>query len=234
MAKAIKIQESQDNLNLSTLGIDEFQYKDISMTVLILDMLEIKQELELQLNNTNTTLEDISDYFNMLKEDYNKAMALDSILTEEKMEEEKTTNEIYFLLDESNSPLFDMNKFSKDDKKRCQALIEKFEKSVHNHEKGKKHTKLQSRRHKFDVYINKSSNMCVSYIRAKDNKVLILTFAHLNDIYDESNSIAQNYTFLIKNTLKNIENKNDLFLEQQQEFTEQFKTIVVVKGDEHK
>ena len=234
MARTIKAQESQNNLNLSTLGIDEFQYKDISMTVLILDMLETKQELELQLNNPNITLEDISDYFNMLKEDYDKALSLDAILTKENPDEEKTTNEIYFLLDESNSPFFDMDNFSKDDKKRCQALVEKFEKGVHDHEKGKKHTKLQSRRHKFDIYINKSSNMCVSYIRAKDNKVLILTFAHLNDIYDDSNSIAQNYTSLIKNTLKNIENKNALFLEQQQEFTEQFKTIVAVKGDEHK
>ena len=234
MAKAIKAQESQDNLNLSTLGIDEFQYKDISMTVLLLDMLETKQELELQLNNPNTTLEDINEYFNILKEDYNKAIALDSILTEEKTEEEKTTNEIYFLLDESNSPLFDMNKFSKDDKKRSLSLVEKFGKSIHDYEKGRHHTKLQSRRNLFNIYVNKSSNMCVSYIRAKDNKVLILTFAHLNDIYDDSNSIAQNYTSLIKNTLKNIENKNALFLEQQQEFTEQFKTIVAVKGDEHK
>lgn len=234
MAKAIKAQESKDNLNLSALGIDEFQYKDISMTVLLLDMLETKQELELQLNNTNTTLEDINDYFNILKEDYNKAIALDSILTEEKIEEEKTTNEIYFLLDESNSPFFDMDKFSKEEKKRSLSLVEKFEKGIHDHEKGKKHTKLQSRRHKFDIYINKSSNMCVSYIRAKDNKVLILTFAHLNNIFDDSNSIAQNYTSLIKNTLKNIESKNALFLEQQEEFTEQFKTIVAIKGDEHK
>ena len=68
----------------------------------------------------------------------------------------------------------------------------------------------------------------------KDNKVLILTFAHINDIYDDSNSIAQNYSYLIENTLKNIENKNDLFLEQQQEFTEQFKDMIAVKGDEHK
>ena len=87
MSRAIKAQERQEGLNLSTLGIDEFQYKDISMTVLLLDMLETKQELELQLDNPNTTLEDISDYFNMLKEDYNKAIALDSILTEEKIEE---------------------------------------------------------------------------------------------------------------------------------------------------
>ena len=234
MARTIKAQESQNNLNLSTLGIDEFQYKDISMTVLILDMLETKQELELQLNNPNITLEDISDYLNMLKEDYDKALSLDAILTKENPDEEKTTNEIYFLLDESNSPLFDIDKFSKEEKKRSLSLVEKFEKGVHDHEKGKKHTKLQSRRNLFDIYVNKSSNMCVSYIRAKDNKVLILTFAHLNDIYDDSNSIAQNYSSLIENTLKNIENNNNLFLEQQQEFTEQFKVMVAVKGDEHK
>ena len=114
MARAIKTQESQDNLNLSTLGIDEFQYKDISMTVLMLDMLETKQELELQLNNPNAILEDINDYFNMLKEDYDKALTLDKILTEEKKEEEKNTNEIYFLLDECNTPFFDMNIFSKE------------------------------------------------------------------------------------------------------------------------
>ena len=89
MSRAIKEQESKDNLDLSTLGIDEFQYKDISMTVLILDMFEVKAELESQLNNPTATLEDIRDYFNMLKEDYNKAISLDKILTEEKKEEEK-------------------------------------------------------------------------------------------------------------------------------------------------
>ena len=31
MSRAIKEQESKDNLDLSTLGIDEIQYKDISM-----------------------------------------------------------------------------------------------------------------------------------------------------------------------------------------------------------
>lgn len=234
MAKAIKAQESQDNLNLSTLGIDEFQYKDISMTVLILDMLETKQELELQLDNPNTTLEDISDYFNILKEDYNKAIALDSILTEEKIEEEKTTNEIYFLLDESNSPLFDMDKFSKDDKKRCQALIEKFEKGVHDHEKGKKHTKFKSNYKKNNIYINRSSNMCVSYIRTKDNKVLILTFADFKEVFDNTEPIALNFDYLIDEALANIKNNNVTFLETQKEFVEYFKEQIKTKGDEHK
>lgn len=234
MAKAIKAQESKDNLNLSTLGIDEFQYKDISMTVLLLDMLETKQELELQLNNTNTTLEDINDYFNILKEDYNKAIALDSILTEEKIEEEKTTNEIYFLLDESNSPLFDMDKFSKDDKKRCQALIEKFEKGVHDHEKGKKHTKFKSNYKKNNIYINRSSNMCVSYIRTKDNKVLILTFADFKEVFDNTEPIALNFDYLIDETLANIKNNNVTFLETQKEFVEYFKEQIKTKGDEHK
>ena len=234
MAKAIKAQESQDNLNLSTLGIDEFQYKDISMTVLLLDMLETKQELELQLNNPNNTLEDINDYFNILKEDYNKAIALDSILTEEKMEEEKTTNEIYFLLDESNSPLFDMDKFSKDDKKRCQALIEKFEKGVHDHKKGKKHTKFKSNYKKNNIYINRSSNMCVSYIRTKDNKVLILTFADFKEVFDNTEPIALNFDYLIDETLANIKNNNVAFLETQKEFTEYFKEQTKAKGDEHK
>ena len=234
MAKAIKAQESQDNLNLSTLGIDEFQYKDISMTVLLLDMLETKQELELQLNNTNTTLEDINDYFNILKEDYNKAIALDSILTEEKIEEEKTTNEIYFLLDESNSPLFDMDKFSKDDKKRCQALIEKFEKGVHDHEKGKKHTKFKSNYKKNNIYINRSSNMCVSYIRTKDNKVLILTFADFKEVFDNTEPIALNFDYLIDEALANIKNNNVSFLETQKEFAKYFKEQIKTKGDEHK
>lgn len=234
MAKAIKAQESQDNLNLSTLGIDEFQYKDISMTVLILDMLETKQELELQLDNPNTTLEDISDYFNILKEDYNKAIVLDSILTEEKIEEEKTTNEIYFLLDESNSPFFDMDKFSKDDKKRCQALIEKFEKGVHDHEKGKKHTKFKSNYKKNNIYINRSSNMCVSYIRTKDNKVLILTFADFKEVFDNTEPIALNFDYLIDEALANIKNNNVTFLETQKEFVEYFKEQIKTKGDEHK
>ncbi len=234
MAKAIKAQESQDNLNLSTLGIDEFQYKDISMTVLLLDMLETKQELEVQLNNPNTTLEDINEYFNILKEDYNKAIALDSILTEEKIEEEKTTNEIYFLLDESNSPFFDMDKFSKDDKKRCQALIEKFEKGVHDHEKGKKHTKFKSNYKKNNIYINRSSNMCVSYIRTKDNKVLILTFADFKEVFDNTEPIALNFDYLIDEALANIKNNNVTFLETQKEFVEYFKEQIKTKGDEHK
>ena len=166
--------------------------------------------------------------------DISQCLTLDKILTEEKKEEEKNTNEIYFLLDESNTPFFDMNKFSKEEKKHSLSLVEKFGKSLQEYEKGRHHTKLQSRRNLFDIYVNRSSSMCVSYIRAKDNKVLILTFAHINDIYDDSNSIAQNYSYLIENTLKNIENKNDLFLEQQQEFTEQFKDMIAVKGDEHK
>ena len=234
MSRAIKAQERQEGLNLSTLGIDEFQYKDISMTVLLLDMLETKQELELQLDNPNTTLEDISDYFNMLKEDYNKAIALDSILTEEKIEEEKTTNEIYFLLDESNSPFFDMDNFSKDDKKRCQALIEKFEKGVHDHKKGKKHTKFKSNYKKNNIYINRSSNMCVSYIRTKDNKVLILTFADFKEVFDNTEPIALNFDYLIDETLANIKNNNVAFLETQKEFTEYFKEQTKAKGDEHK
>lgn len=234
MAKAIKAQESQDNLNLSTLGIDEFQYKDISMTVLMLDMIETKQELELQLSNTNTKLEYISDYFNMLKEDYNKALSLDTILTEEKIEEEKPTNEIYFLLDESNIPLFDIDKFSKDDKKRCQALIEKFEKGVHDHEKGKRHTKLKSDYKKNNIYINRSSNMCVSYIRTKDNKILILTFANFKEVFDNTEPIVLNFNYLIDESLANIKNNNATFLETQKEFTEYFKEQIKTKGDEHK
>lgn len=234
MARAIREQESQDNLNLSTLGIDEFQYKDISMTVLILDMLEVKEELELQLNNPNTTLDDINDYFNMLKEYYDKALSLDKILTEEKKEEEKTTNEIYFLLNENNNSFFDMDKFSKDDKKLCQALIEKFKKGINDYEKGKKHTKLQSTNKKHNIYINRRSTMYVSYIRTKNNQVLILTFANHSGIFDESTSIAQNHSYLIDTTLNNIENKNPYFIKQQQEFTEQFKSMITVKGDDHK
>ena len=234
MSRAIKEQESKDNLDLSTLGIDEFQYKDISMTVLILDMFEVKAELESQLNNPTATLEDIRDYFNMLKEDYNKAISLDKILTEEKKEEEKTTNEIYFLLDENNNSFFQINKFNKEEKKHCLSLIDKFAKGVHDHEKGKKHTKFKSGYKKNNIYINRSSNMCVSYIRTKDNKVLILTFANFKEVFDNTEPIVSNFDYIIDTTLTNIKNNNALFLEQQQEFTEQFKAMVAVKGDEHK
>ena len=234
MSRAIKEQESKDNLDLSTLGIDEFQYKDISMTVLILDMFEVKAELESQLNNPTATLEDIRDYFNMLKEDYNKAISLDKILTEEKKEEEKTTNEIYFLLDENNNSFFQINKFNKEEKKHCLSLIEKFKKGLHDYEKGKKHTKLLSNNKRYNIYINKSSNMCVSYVRTKDNKVLVLTFAPHSDIYDNSNTIAQTYSYVIDENLTKINNQNPNYLKQQKEFTEQFKSMIAVKGDDHK
>ena len=39
--------------------------------------------------------------------------------------------------------------------------------------------------------------MCVSYVRTKDNKVLVLTFAPHSDIYDNSNTIAQTYSYVI-------------------------------------
>ena len=197
-------------------------------------MLEAKQELETLFKKPNASLEDIEFYFNELKEQYSKAQQVDTTLTEDIKEEEKETDDIYFLLDENNNPFFQLDKFNKEDKKRCKSLIEKFEKSIHDYEKGKHHTKLQSRRNLFDIYVNKSSNMCVSYIRAKDNQVLVITFAHLNDIFDESNSIAQNYDNLIESTLSNIENKNTNFINHQQEFFEQFKTNVEVKGDEHR
>lgn len=234
MARAIKEQESKDNLDLSTLGIDKFQYKDISMTVLILDMIEVKAELETQLNNPNTNLEDINDYFNMLKEDYNNAISIDKILTEDMKEEEKTTNEIYFLLDENNNSFFQINKFNKEEKKHCLSLIEKFKKGLHDYEKGKKHTKLLSSNKLYNIYINKSSNMCVSYIRTKDNKVLVLTFAPHSDIYDDSNTIAQTYSYVIDENLTDINTKNPNYLKQQKEFTEQFKSMLDIKGDDSK
>ena len=76
--------------------------------------------------------------------------------------------------------------------------------------------------------------MCVSYIRTKDNKVLILTFANFKEVFDNTEPIVSNFDYIIDTTLTNIKNNNALFLEQQQEFTEQFKAMVAVKGDEHK
>ena len=234
MDQIIKKQKEKQSTESPYLDIKDFEYKNITMTILLIDMLEAKQELETLFKKPNASLEDIEFYFNELKEQYSKAQQVDTTLTEDIKEEEKETDDIYFLLDENNNPFFQLDKFNKEDKKRCKSLIEKFEKSIHDYEKGKHHTKLQSRRNLFDIYVNKSSNMCVSYIRAKDNQVLVITFAHLNDIFDESNSIAQNYDNLIESTLSNIENKNTNFINHQQEFFEQFKTNVEVKGDEHR
>ena len=234
MDQIIKNQKEKQSTDSTYLDLKDFEYKNITMTILLIDILEAKKELEKLFKSQDASLEDIEFYYNALKEQYNHALQLDATLLKDKQEEEKTTNDIYFLLDENSNPLFQVDSFSKEDKKRCKSLIEKFEKSIHDYEKGKHHTKLQSRRNLFDIYVNKSSNMCVSYIRAKDNQVLVLTFAHLNDIFDESNSIAQNYNKLIERTLSNIENKNTNFINHQQEFFEQFKTNVEVKGDEHR
>ena len=79
-----------------------------------------------------------------------------------------------------------------------------------------------------------SSNMCVSYVRTKDNKVLVLTFAPHSDIYDNSNTIAQTYSYVIDENLTKINNQNPNYLKQQKEFTEQFISMIAVKGDDHK
>lgn len=76
--------------------------------------------------------------------------------------------------------------------------------------------------------------MCVSYVRTKDNKVLVLTFAPHSDIYDDSNTIAQTYSYVIDENLTNINTQNPNYLKQQKEFTEQLKSMIAVKGDEHK
>ena len=229
-----KVQKEKDSLDLKSLNLDEFSYKEVSMTMLILDIIEAKQELEKNLQNPASKQDDIEYYFNALKETYSKALILGEAITKDNLEKTKKTDDIYFLLDENNTPFFQLEKFNKEERKRCLSLMEKFKKHIYDYEKGKTHTKLKSKKKINDIYINKSSTMCVSYIRAKDNQVLILTFAHLNEIYDDSTRIDQNYAYLIKETLDNINTKNSSFIEQQYQFSEQFKDQIFSKGDDPK
>lgn len=223
------------------IGLDDLQYFDVNMTVHLLSLIDTKKEME-KILNTDSPVDKADEevatlFLEDLESSYTEACKLvEKQVEEEQAEDDMVPSKLYFLLDEAGNPPYKVSNFNADEKKKFLTLIDKLNRNIYDYEKGIKHTKVQSKKKMdYDIYVNKISNMSVSYLRLPEHQVLVLTFGTAEDIFDESLSIASRRSADIARAQDAIGKQDTQFLAQQQEFSARFhEQLVASKGDGQK
>lgn len=214
------MEEENENIN-------DFDYSEQKLIVLVLDLIKNKKDLESELRkveNINNIDKDTKDYLNLFLSELDKlvreikqvSFQLDKENRE--MENDKAC-ELYYLLDNNETPTFDINSFDKDNKKKAYSLIAKLEKGIFDYERSKAHSLVQSKNKiDLDVFVNKFSGMCCSYVRFSEDQILILTFDDKDNIFSRSENIALNYSTYINDYIKKLKEKDPKVLNAQSNF----------------
>ncbi len=203
---------------------NSFQYKDENMAVLLLEFFDIKEllsdfvsKIEDPKNVSEETRDMVTLYIDSLKECIQNILQLEPAF-EKSQKSSQPVDTLLFLLDENNQPLFQLNKFSLEERNRIANLIRGLLSGKKDFERGIKHSKLLTRQDlDIDVFLNKNGDMVVSYILLSDNSFLLLTFDRKKNIYDVSESIVRKY----KSKISSLNSSNlGMLLDTQKEFKE--------------
>lgn len=201
------IRESKLNNEENDLE-NNFNYPEENLTLFIIGLLGYKNEVTNILNNNDKidkdTYEEIELLLEIIEEELDKKEELINDYELTKQEENLISSNVYMLIDENNNVFFDESDFQKDDYKKIVSLIDKLDKGIHDYERGIQHTRIQTDYKDYAVFINKSSDLCCSYIRINSNIALIINYDRLNNIYDSTDQILFRNKELIKDTIDKI------------------------------
>lgn len=201
------IRESKLNNEENDLE-NNFNYPEENLTLFIIGLLGYKNEVTNILNNNDKidkdTYEEIELLLEIIEEELDKKEELINDYELTKQEENLISSNVYMLIDENNNVFFDESDFQKDDYKKIVSLIDKLDKGIHDYERGIQHTRIQTNYKDYAVFINKSSDLCCSYIRINSDIALIINYDRLNNIYDSTDQILFRNKELIKDTIDKI------------------------------
>ena len=201
------IRESKLNNEENDLE-NNFNYPEENLTLFIIGLLGYKNEVTNILNNNDKidkdTYEEIELLLEIIEEELDKKEELINDYELTKQEENLISSNVYMLIDENNNVFFDESDFQKDDYKKIVSLIDKLDKGIHDYERGIQHTRIQTDYKDYAVFINKSSDLCCSYIRINSDIALIINYDRLNNIYDSTDQILFRNKELIKDTIDKI------------------------------
>lgn len=218
---------------------EQFICYDELLTLVVLDLINDKKYIETEMkkiDNHETTLDNIEAIELLLSDIEVKVQRAyevsDSLNKDVKEEVNPNASNVLFLLDNEGNPNIEFIQFDKETKKKCLSLIEKLENGMFDAGKGIKHSKLQTDNIiKYDVYINKNARVCCSYVRLKDDTVLIVALADLKQIYDLSNHICKKHNNVIEKYINMSKEDIEKCIIEQEPLTISFKESLAVKGD---
>ena len=201
------IRESKLNNEENDLE-NNFNYPEENLTLFIIGLLGYKNEVTNILNNNDKidkdTYEEIELLLEIIEEELDKKEELINDYELTKQEENLISSNVYMLIDENNNVFFDESDFQKDDYKKIVSLIDKLDKGIHDYERGIQHTRIQTNYKDYAVFINRTSDLCCSYIRINSDIALIINYDRLNNIYDSTDQILFRNKELIKDTIDKI------------------------------
>ena len=201
------IRESKLNNEENDLE-NNFNYPEENLTLFIIGLLGYKNEVTNILNNNDKidkdTYEEIELLLEIIEEELDKKEELINDYELTKQEENLISSNVYMLIDENNNVFFDESDFQKDDYKKIVSLIDKLDKGIHDYERGIQHTRIQTNYKDYAVFINRTSDLCCSYIRINSDIALIINYDRLNNIYDSTDQILFRNKELIKDTIYKI------------------------------
>ncbi len=210
-----------------------FSEKDVLLCMHILSLIDLKTEGEDILKNKPIDHELLQITIDSLDEELNNTIEAANLYEKESVESMPLDSTVYYVLDENGKPLFDMEKFSDEEKKNIDSLLSNLEMGLFDYEVSKGlHTIVkQNERRDLNVFVNKKRNMSVSYIRInssdlQNSKVLIICIDRSKKIFDTSISILKTQSYLIDESVIPIKENNSEFISKQDSFKETLKEMI--------
>ena len=142
--------------------------------------------------------------------------------------DEKEIN-VYFLLDNVGNPLFSTN-YDTGDLSKIDALINKLISVPGEIANGRLVQDTWLEANKIKAYVKNFSDMYCSYLKMTDNKILIIDFAPLNYIYDETSNIVKRNQVRISEIMDIVKDNNEEFNIVQRNFLSSFQDTLTSKG----
>lgn len=204
---------------------DTMNYDDIRLLLSVYQMRVLKDKIDGALKSSDQgahRMEELREDLSSLNSTFQVVQELDQQFSEEKDDSKvDDKSHVYFLLDDDGKPFFQLESFSKNDRKKMRSILTKLEGLGKSDRDIKSKPVLVGKKFSHHMYTVNSSNLLVSFIPYQGD-VLVLSFADRRDIYDESVRIYQREQSLIEKSLKSMKSSSSDFVLSQQVFQDSF------------
>ncbi len=193
-----------------------YQEKDVLVCLHILHLIDLKTEGEEVLNIKPVDYSLLEINIEELESAYEDATLIVEKYEKEQQEMVPQESTMYFLLDENNKLLFNLDSFSEDERRSISSILSDLEMGLFDYERNKSnHTIVkQSIRKDLNVFVNRKRNVAVSYIRINSeelegSKVLVLSIEDIKKIFATSQSILRSNSKLVDDSISKVKENTE-------------------------
>ncbi len=193
-----------------------YQEKDVLVCLHILHLIDLKTEGEEVLNIKPVDYSLLEINIEELESAYEDATLIVEKYEKEQQEMVPQESTMYFLLDENNKLLFNLDSFSEDERRSISSILSDLEMGLFDYERNKSnHTIVkQSIRKDLNVFVNRKRNIAVSYIRINSeelegSKVLVLSIEDIKKIFATSQSILRSNSKLVDDSISKVKENTE-------------------------